>query len=890
VPVPATSTGPDEVDVLLSDGGIASLRPLRPEDAEALRDLHARVSDRTIWLRFFSVTRRPAEQYVDHLVTDRRVLALVAVRGGAVIGLTTAEPAGDGVAEVAFLVDDRESGRGLGSLLLEHLAAAARQRGIHRFTAQVLVENRAMLSVLLDAGFSLTRHATHGVVDIEMDTSATARAVAAADQRGGLAEARSLRPFLAPGAVAVVGVRRDGSGVGSAILRSIREGGFVGPVYVVRPGGGEVLGEAAFPSFAALPGRVDLAIVAVPAEVALDVVRDAASAGVGGVVVVSSGFGEMGERGRELQHELLRTVREAGIRLVGPNCLGLMAAGVRLNATFSDVVPPSGGLAMASQSGGVGIVLLETAGRSGLGVSSFVSLGNKADVSGNDLLAAWQDDPGVTAGALYLESFGNAPKFARLARRFGERKPLFTVVGGLSDGGRRAGASHTAAAASSRVGVEALLGHCGAIRCDGADDLAEAALLFAEQPLPRGRRLGILGNAGGMGVLAADLAEEHGLLVPVLSAETGAAVAARIPGTTGTGNPVDTGAAVGPDDLAAVAAAMLGSGDLDSLLVVLVHTRVSDTEGALARLAEARARHPEVPVLVVVLGGPAGERSPEGMTRFRSSDAAVRALARLVRYAEWRAVPHEDSPERDLDRSLAQQAVAVDLLDCRPGGQAWLAPDESERILDPYEVRLLGEGAVGADATVAAAARVGYPVVVKVAEPDVVHRSERGLVRVGLTSSAEVEAAVREMEVALGRPGPRMLVQPVGAGVEVAVGVVRDPVFGPLVMVAAGGVDVDVWDDRVFLLAPVSATDAARAGRALRIWPLLAGHRGRPEADVDSLERLIVSVGRLADEVPQVAELDLNPVLVAPDGCVVVDLKLRLAVATDVDRALLRAL
>jgi acyl-CoA synthetase (NDP forming)/GNAT superfamily N-acetyltransferase len=878
------------VDVLLRDGGIATVRPLRPEDADGLRDLHARVSDRTIWLRFFSVSRSTAEQYLDRLVVNEDVLALVAVRGGSVVGLTTAEPLGDGVAEVAFLVDDRESGRGLGSLLLEHLAAAARQRGIHRFTAQVLVENRAMLNVFLDAGFSLTRHAVRGVVDIEMDTAATSRAVAAADQRGGLAEARSLRPFLAPATVAVVGARRDGSGVGSAILRSIREGGFAGPVYVVRPGGGDVLGEPSFASFADLPQPVDLAIVAVPAEAALDVVRQAASAGVGGIVVVSSGFGEMGERGRDLQRELLRTVRAAGIRLVGPNCLGLMAASVRLNATFSAVVPPPGGLAMASQSGGVGIVLLETAERCGLGVSSFVSLGNKADVSGNDLLAAWQDDPAVTAGALYLESFGNAPKFARLARRFGEKKPLFTVVGGLSDGGRRAGASHTAAAASSRVGVEALLGHCGAIRCDGAEDLAEAALLFAEQPLPRGRRLGILGNAGGMGVLAADLAEEHGLLVPVLSSATGVAVAARIPGTTGTGNPVDTGAAVEPDDLAAIAESMLGSGDVDSLLIVLVHTRVSDTEGALRSLGEARSRHPDVPVLVVVLGGPSGDESSAGLTRFGSSAAAVRALSRIVRYAEWRAIPHEDSPDRNLDRSLAHQSAAVELMEGRPENQAWLAADEAQRMLASYDVHLLGEVTVGLADTVAAAERIGYPVVVKVAEPDVVHRSERGLVRLGLTSSTDVETAVSQMRAELGVPAPRMLVQPVGSGVELAVGVVRDPVFGPLVMVAAGGVDVEVWDDRVFLLAPISAADASRALLSLRIWPLLAGHRGRPEADVAALERLVVSVGLLADEVPQIAELDLNPVLVSAEGCSVVDLKVRLAVATDADRALLRTL
>jgi len=878
------------VEVLLSDGGIATLRPLRIEDAAAVRSLHERVSEQTIWLRFFSVSRRTAERYVEHLMTDQDVLALVAVCGGEVVGLATAEPVDVRVAEVAFLVDDTQSGRGLGSLLLEHLAAAARRRGINRFTAQVLSENRAMLGVFFDAGFSLTRRSVRGVVDIEMDTSATSRAVAAADQREAVAEARSLRSILSPRSVAVVGVRRGGSGVGAAILQSIREGGFAGPVYVVHPGVGEVLGVPAFPGFIDLPQPVDLAIVAVPAESALDVVREAASAGVGGVLVVSSGFSEMGERGLLLQQELLRTARGAGVRLVGPNCLGLMAGAVHLNATFSDVVPPTGGLAMASQSGGVGIVLLETAERIGLGVSSFVSLGNKADVSGNDLLAAWYDDPAVTAGALYLESFGNAPKFARLARRFGERKPLFTVVGGLFDGGRRAGPSHTAAAASSRIGVEAILAHCGAIPCQGAEDLAEAALFVAEQPLPRGRRLGILGNAGGMGVLAADLAEAQGLLVPVLSPTTGAAIGARIVGTTGTNNPVDTGAAVAPDALGAIADAMLGSGDVDSLLIVLVHTRVSDTDGALQSLVEVRARHTDIPVLLVVLGHSVGHSSPDGMTRFVSSSAAVAALARLVRYAEWRDTAHEDAPERDVDRSLATQETALDLLRADREGPAWLSAGEICRLLDPYDVHLLGEVVVGEPATLATADRIGYPVVVKIAEPEIVHRSERGLVRVGLTSSAEVAVAVRAMSTELGRPDVPMLVQPLAPGIELALGVFRDPVFGPLVMVAAGGVDVDVWDDRVFLLGPVSAADAARAVRSLRIWPLLTGHRGRAPVDVSGLEHLIVAVGQLADEVPQIAELDLNPVLVAASGCSVVDLKARLAEADDPDRAFLRSL
>jgi acyl-CoA synthetase (NDP forming)/L-amino acid N-acyltransferase YncA len=883
---------PAPADVLLRDGSTAVIRPAAPGDAAALGALHEGVCDDNLRLRFFSASRRAARQYVEHLARESDGLVLVAEHAGRLVAVASAEPAGPEVAEVAFLVDDELHGVGLGSLLLEHLAAAGRTRGLRRFVAEVLAENRAMLGVFLDAGFTISRRFEAGCVKVAMDTAATAAAVAAADERECLSEARSLQPLLYPRSVAVVGVRRDGSGIGAAVLRSVVAGGFVGHLYAVHPRADRVEGVEAFPTMVAVPSAVDLAVIAVPATAVLTALADAADAGVPAAVVLSSGFEELGEEGARLQREMLALARRRSVRIVGPNCLGLMSnlAETRLNATFSGCVPPPGGLAVASQSGGVGIVLMDVARRLDLGVGSFVSLGNKADVSGNDLLAAWHDDPRVTAAALYLESFGNAPKFARFARRFAERKPLLAVVGGRSAGGRRGGASHTAAAASPAVAVAALFAQAGVVACDGAEDMAEAALFFAQQPLPEGRRVAVLSNAGGMGVLAADAADDVGLVVPELSPELRDRIAGHVSGTSGTGNPVDAGAGGAPEDVGALSDLLLGSTEVDALLVVLVATVVGDSAAAMHQVAAARGRHPDKPVLLVPLGGlstPPG--GLPGITTYASIEAGLRALARAVRYADWRASPPDVLPVVDADRADRARRVAADLMGRQRGADSWLDPGDQRRLLDDYGLAPVGRLAPDSSAAVAAAAELGYPVALKVADHDVVHKTDRGLVRLGLGSAAEVLAACRGFAGELGRDGP-VLVQPMASGVEIALGVVRDARFGPLVMVAAGGVATELWEDRVFLLPPITARDAARAVRSLRVRPLLEGYRGSPAVDMAGLEQLIVQVGRLAEDVPQLVELDLNPVLVGTGGCTLVDVKARLTPAAPLDAGIPRRL
>ena len=682
--------------------------------------------------------------------------------------------------------------------------------------------------------------------------------------------------MLAPQTVAIDGVRRDGTGIGATVLRSIRAAATSVDLVVIHPTGNELDGETSVQDRGRHRRRIDLVVIAVPGRCGRGA-RDAGRAGVPTAVVISSGFGEMGAQGIDLQRELAVLARGLGMRVIGPNCLGLVCNDpeVRLNATFNNTVPPAGGLAVASQSGGVGIVLMDLAARTGLGIRHFVSLGNKADVSSNDLLAAWYDDPAVTCAALYLESFGNARKFARFAQTFSERKPLLAVVGGRSSGGRRGGASHTAAAATPEVVVRALFAQAGVIGCRDAEELVDTARLLTGQPLPPGRRLGIVSNAGGLGVLAADTAEDAQLDVAEFSAPLQAQLQGLVNGTIGTANPVDAGAGAEPAQLASIVDAMLVSGEVDSVAAFLVSTGDNDLGAMVAEVATVRTRHPDSPVVVV----PLGSTTPPtpGITAYGSAAAALAALDRAATYAAWRDAEVRE-PETTAPADVAAARAQARTLLAGPNADGWIAPDGATQLLGRYDVNLAGRVVRGADAAVSVADELGYPVALKVADADVVHKTEHRLVRIGLDGPDAVRAAVAEFE-SVRRAATAVLVQPMVSGLEIALGMVRDPGLGPLVMVAAGGVAVDVWRDHAFLLPPFGPDQAARALRSLRVWPLLDGFRGAEPADTDGLVRLIAAVGRLTFDVPELAELDLNPVIVGATSCDVVDAKVRLAPA-----------
>jgi acyl-CoA synthetase (NDP forming)/GNAT superfamily N-acetyltransferase len=900
----------DGWDALLADGGLVHIRPVTATDAAALHALHQAASDRSIYLRYFSASRASGDRYVDHLLAagPGRV-ALLAERDGAAVGMASCEPIpGTADAEVAFLVADAYQRRGVGTLLLEQLAALARAHGVRRFVAETLLDNPLMLQVFADAGYALDRVDADGVADLAFPIAPTPRAQAAVDARERAADVRSLRHVLAPASVAVVGASDRPGSVGGAVLRNVLAGGFSGPVYVVNRRATTVAGLPAYPSVGDLPEPVDLAVVVVPATEVTEVVADCGQRGVPAAVVVTAGFGEAGADGAARERELLRTARRLGVRLVGPNCLGVACTepGARLNATFSAVPPVAGSLGFASQSGALGIALLAETARRGIGISGFVSLGNKLDVSGNDLLLYWEDDPGTRVIALYLESFGNPAKFARHAGRIARHKPIVALKAGSSAAGRRAGASHTAAAATPDVIVSALLRKSGVIRAASTAELLDVAQLLGHQPLPAGSRLGVLGNSGGPGILAADAADGCGLTVPELSPATQTALLAAVPQLAGATNPVDLGAAAAPADYERTLGVLLASGEVDA--VVAIHAALPMSAPGLVGEAidRAAAGAAHVPVAATMLGTrtapttgtgpgpatgteasrPAGTAAgpPEGppagavVPVYDFPEAAVRAIGHATRYAAWRREPEGTLPRVPAAEVDAARRVVVAELASRPDG-GWLTADRATELLAAFGLPVCPTVQVtSADEAVAVADRLGYPVVVK-AGGRVVHKTEVGGVQLNLRSPDAVRQAFGAV-TATAEPDAGAIVQPTAAaGVELIVGATRVDPYPPLVLVGLGGTATELLADRAVRLAPLTDTDAAAAVRELRCAPLLLGYRGRPPVDLAALEALLLRVGALADELPELAELDLNPVVASPAGVVAVDVKLRLAPA-----------
>ena len=865
-------------DALLADGSAVHVRPITPADANRLVAFHDSLSPETVHYRFFSPHPHLSQQEVvrftevDHVDRD----ALLALRGDDIVGVARYDRLPDSdEAEVAFVVADAYQGQGVGSLLLEDLAAVARTRGVAVFVAETLADNRRMLEVFRQAGFPTLRNLDHEVVRVSFPIAPVAEARAVADRREHSAEARSISRLLAPRSVAVVGASRRPGSVGNAALANVLAGGFTGPVYPVNPTAAEVEGLAAFASVAEIPNPVDLAVIAVPAVGVLDVVEDCGAKGVHGLVVLSAGFAETGVAGVERQRRLVERARAWGMRVVGPNCIGVVNTDplVSLDATFAAVRPRPGNVGFLSQSGALGIAVLDAAARRRLGVSSFVSVGNKADVSGNDLLQYWEDDPRTDVVLLYLESFGNPRKFARLARRISRQKPVVAVKSGRTTVGSRAARSHTAALASPDTAVDALFRQAGVVRVDTLPQLLDVGTVLSSQPPPAGRRLAIVGNSGGPAILAADACEGLGLDVPELTAAT-QEILGRIGGPgAAVANPVDLLAGVDAPRLGAAITAVLDDTTVDAVLVVFTPTRLVTAVEAVAAI-EAAAAGATKPVAATVL---TAEPGVEGTVPvFGSPEEAVTALARAADYAAFRDRP-DPAPVAfdDLD-SAAAHAVVRGALATRPDGD-WLDPPAVATLLRAFGIPVLETVAVGSGEEAAqVASRVGLPVVLKAAGPDIVHKSDVGGVRLGLTDAEAVRSAYDAMRQAIGPAMTDAVVQPMAKrGVEVIVGVVDDPSFGPLVMFGLGGTAAELLADRAFRILPMGHAEVGELVRSIRTAPLLFGYRGAPPADVDALEEVLLRVAALAEQVPELAEMDLNPVVVSTEGVQVVDARAR---------------
>lgn len=934
---PSDHAYPDhwEADVVLRDGGTARIRPITSEDAERLVSFYEQVSDESKYYRFFApyprLSAKDVHRFTHHDHVDR--VGLAATVGDEFIatvrydrigadGMPASAPADE--AEVAFLVQDAHQGRGVASTLLEHIAAVARERGIRRFAAEVLPANNKMIKVFTDAGYTQKRSFEDGSVHLTLELEPTAESLAVQRAREQRAEARSVQRLLAPRSVAVIGAGRTPGGVGRAALRNLLAGGYTGRVYAVNralpDGTHEMDGVPAFRSVAEIGERVDLAVVAVPAERVPEAVADCGEHGVQGLVVLAAGYAESGAEGRERQRELVRQARSYGMRIIGPNAFGIInnAESVRLNASLAPEAPARGRTALFTQSGAIGIALLSGLHRRGAGLSSFISSGNRADVSGNDFLQYWYEDPETDVVLLYLESIGNPRKFTRLARRTAAVKPVVVVKGARHSGSAPPGHAVPVTRVPHTTVAE-LLRQAGVIRVDTVTELVDAGLLLAGQPLPAGPRVAILGNSESLGLLTYDACLTEGLR-PLLPRD------------------LTTGAT--PQDFCDALVAALRDDTCDAVVVNAIPwvgdngvTESGDGEVLAAALRSAAATAPAKPVVVVhvELGGLAEalsaatssgpprsgagpeadpetlaartprpfpeppsapaprEAPPEGgpverwIPAYPAAERAVRALAEAVRYGQWRraaADPGRVPQFEDVDEGGAA-ALIEGLLDGVPGDRGvTLGDDDARTLLGRYGISVRPTlPAPSPDAAAQAAARLGYPVALKTTAPHLRHRPDLGGVRLDLADERQVRQAYAELTDALGKPEElRPVVQPMAPrGVDTVVRAAIDPAVGAVLSFGLAGPATDLLGDTAHRLVPATDRDAAELIRSVRTAPLLFGWRGAAPVDTGALEDLLLRVSRLVDDHPEVVAISLEPVVVAQRGLSVLDASVRLA-------------
>ncbi|THA40892.1 bifunctional GNAT family N-acetyltransferase/acetate--CoA ligase family protein [Streptomyces sp. A1547] len=914
-----------EADVVLRDGGTARIRPITTEDAGRLVSFYEQVSDESKYYRFFApyprLSDRDVHRFTHHDYVDR--VGLAATIGEEFIGTVRYDRIGpDGrpasapadEAEVAFLVQDAHQGRGVASALLEHIGAVARERGIRRFAAEVLPANSKMIKVFTDVGYQQKRSFEDGSVHLTLDLEPTAESLAVQRAREQRAEARSVQRLLAPGSVAVIGVSRSGGGVGAAALRNLRDCGFQGHLYAVNEAVTTDLldGVRAYRALGDIGTPVDLAVIAVPAERVPEAVAACGEHGVQGLVVLSAGYGESGAAGLDRQRELVRQVRSYGMRLIGPNAYGVIntAPEVRLNASLTPAPAPiRGRIGLFTQSGAIGISLLSALLRRGEGLSSFVSAGNRADVSGNDILQYWYEDEATDVALMYLETLGNPRKFTRLARRTAAVKPVV-----VAKGGRHTPAGHVVPGTRlPDTTVSALLRQAGVIRVDTVTELVDVGLLLASQPLPAGPRVAILGNSESLGVLTYDACLTQGLRPAA---------------------PLDLTTAARPEDFREALDAALGSAENDAVIVTVIPwVNEQEPQDDLAEaLRDAVAGHPGKPVAVVhvelaelvdalsAAGGPlpgsdpvrpgssgaaplpgalpphprgsnaggagGGDAGGVGVDvripAYPAAERAVRAVAEAVRYGQWRRANAEAGqvPEyEDIDEAGAAAQLAA-ILDGVGDAVLTLTEADAAALLARYGIRVLPTlPAPTADDAVRAARALGYPVALKTTAPHLRHRADLGGVRLDLATEADLRRSYEELTDLLGTPGELLpVVQAmVPRGVDTVVRSVIDPAAGAVLSFGLAGVASELLGDTAHRLVPATERDAAGLIRSIRTAPLLFGWRGSDPVDTPALEELLLRLSRLVDDHPEVVGVTLEPVVVATEGLSVLSATVRVA-------------
>jgi acetyl coenzyme A synthetase (ADP forming)-like protein len=870
-------------DVVLRDGSTVRIRVMRPSDEAGLCALLSSLSEDSRWLRFYcnqKSTAIAAEAHREANLDHAFGLVACSGDGARVVGHAFYAVVSERRAEVAFTIANDFQGRGLGSILLGQLAQVASANGIEIFEAEVVAANHQMLHVFRASGFPIEVNATAGQLQVVFPTSFTSEARKQFERRESIAAVNALKLFFEPRAVAVIGASRKRGTIGGEILHNLLSYGFKGPIYPVNPAATVIENVESYPSVEEVPGPVDLAVIVVPAVMVVDVARACARKGVKALVVISAGFSETGAEGKARQAELLSVCRSAGMRLIGPNCMGIANTNpaVLLDATFAPGVPPRGRVGFSSQSGALGLAIMEFANSLGLGISTFVSVGNKADISGNDLLRYWESDDDTDVILLYLESFGNPRKFSEIARRVGRRKPIVVVKSGRSAAGARATSSHTGALiAASDVTVDALFRQAGVVRTDTLAELFDVASLLANLPLPKGRRVGIITNAGGPAILCADACEARGLEVPVLSESSQAKLRAFLPAGASVGNPVDMIASA-PAEHYRQAIEIVGTDEnVDSLIVIFTPPLVTRADDVARSIVEAmQLIDKDKPLLSVFLSA---HDAPEELhtaqvhiPSYSFPETAAIALARATRYGQWRE-RRETYPNRFADVRTDEAAAVVAAALAR--GEGWLTPAEVAQICSCYGLPLIEQRVVSSVAEAgAAAAEIGGEIALKAIAPGLVHKTEASAVKLHLNGADAVREAATEMSERLS-PSGFVVQQMARRGVEMLVGVVHDPQFGPVVACGAGGVQVELLKDVSVRLTPLSNEDASEMIRELKTYPLLIGFRGSAPCDVAALEDGLLRVSAMVEDLPQIAELDCNPFLVHETGASILDARIR---------------
>ena len=874
-----------EADIVLRDGGTALIRPITADDAERLVSFYEQVSEQSKYYRFFApyprLSDRDVRRFTHHDYVDRVGLAVTV--GGEFIGTvrydridSTGRPASAPAdhAEVAFLVQDAHQGRGVASNLLEHIAACARERGVTRFIAEVLPANHKMIKVFTDFGYSQQRSFEDGSVHLNLDLEPTEKSLAVMRAREQRAEARSVRRLLAPGSVAVIGAGREPGGAGRTVIDSLRTFGFPGTLHAVNSrlpeGRHEIDGVPAYRSVSAIEEAVDLAILAVPADQVDAVLTECGERAVQGLVVLAA------ELDREDQRELVRKARSYGMRLIGPNAFGLIntAPDVRLNATLSPEPPRRGRIGLFTQSGAIGVALLAGLHRQGAGLSSFVSAGNRADVSGNDVLQYWDDDPDTDVALMYLESIGNPRKFTRLVKRTALSKPVVVVKGARHSGSAPPPGHAVPTSTTPDATASALLRQAGVLLVDTVTELVDTGIQLAFQPVPAGRRIAVLGNAESLCLLTYDACLAKGLR-PLA--------------------PVDLTTSATAEDFRRALDAALKDPGADAVIVTAIPWVDDQRAVELADALKAASNESEKPIAVAQLAieGLDEALSERRIPSYPSPERAVKALAEAVGLSQWRADAQQPGrvPEYDVEQTRAAELITAAL-----GEQPDLPPAEvvatgsarSVPLGDKRSTELLGcygievqpvYAAPDADSAVSAAAQLGYPVALKTTAPHLRHRSDLGAVRLDIATESGLRRAFAELTDALGSAAElRPVVQSMAPrGVDTVVRASFDPSIGTALSFGLAGTPSELLGDLSYRLVPVTDREAARVIRDLRSAPMLFGWRGSQPVDSQALEELLLRVSLLLDDHPEIVSLELEPVVVAPNGLTVLGAGVRLA-------------